>query len=67
MVNIFFFEIPDNPMVYVSETNGVLYINGSSYWDYELYMFQDLKDEFAENVLTLAKAVNKEVIEVNDF
>jgi len=67
VVNIFFFEIPDNPMVYVSETNGVLYINGSSYWDYELYMFQDLKDEFAENVLTLAKAVNKEVIEVNDF
>lgn len=65
--NIFYFEIPDNPMVYVSEMNGVLYINGLSYWDSELYMFQDLKDEFVENVLTLAKAVNKEVVEANDI
>ncbi|MEM3939968.1 MAG: hypothetical protein QXY68_07575, partial [Saccharolobus sp.] len=43
---IFYFDIPSNPMVYVSETNGIIYINGSSYWESQLYMLEDLKSEF---------------------
>jgi len=50
----------------VSETNGVLYINGSAYWDSELYMLKDLKDEFIEQVKELAKATNKRVVKSED-
>jgi len=62
----FYFDIPYNPLAYVSETNGVLYINGSAYWDSELYMLKDLKDEFIEQVEELAKATNKRVVKSED-
>ncbi|BDB99541.1 hypothetical protein [Saccharolobus caldissimus] len=63
---VFYFDIPDNPMVYVSQSNGILYINGSSYWDSELYMFKDLRDEFMYQVLNLAKLLKKTITEIND-
>jgi len=62
----FYFDIPNNPLVYVSETNGVIYINGSAYWDSELYMLKDLKDEFIEQVEELAKATNKRIVKIED-
>jgi len=62
----FYFDIPNNPLVYVSETNGVIYINGSAYWDSELYMLKDLKDEFIEQVEELAKTTNKRVVKIED-
>ncbi|BAB66209.1 hypothetical protein [Sulfurisphaera tokodaii] len=61
---IFYFDIPENPLVYVSETRGVIYINGSSYWDLELTMFKDLRDEFVYEVLELAKTIGKDISNV---
>ena len=62
----FYFDIPSNPMVYVSETNGIIYINGSSYWESQLYMLEDLKSEFIYQVLELSKSTGKNVSEIND-
>lgn len=64
---LFYFDIPENPMVYVSESNGILYINGSSYFESELYMFKDIRDEFVYQVLNLAKLLHKDdKSEIND-
>ncbi|WP_338598542.1 hypothetical protein V6M85_07800 [Sulfolobus tengchongensis] len=65
--SIFYFDIPNNPMVYVSESNGVLYINGSSYWESELYMLKDLKDEFVYQTLQLSKAMGRNVSKMDDM
>ena len=64
----FHLDIPENPMVYVSETKGIIYINGSSYWDSELVMFNDLRDEFVYEVLEMAKAIGKNIndVKIND-
>ena len=62
----FTFEVPENPMVYVSETEGVLYVNGSAYWESELYILEDLKTEFLEQVEELAHAVGSSVSKVSD-
>ena len=62
----FYFNIPVNPMVYVSESSGVIYINGSTYWDLELYTFYDLENEFIDQVIQLSKSIGKSVSEVHD-
>lgn len=64
---IFYFGIPSNPMVYVSETNGTLYINGSSDWDLELYAFYDLENEFLDQVMQLSKSIGKSISEIHDI
>ncbi|MEM0374102.1 MAG: hypothetical protein QXV69_07240 [Sulfolobaceae archaeon] len=63
----FYFDVPENPLVYVSESNGIIYINGSAYWESELYMLKDLKDEFVFQALELAKTIGKSVIEIKDI
>ncbi|AEB95173.1 hypothetical protein [Metallosphaera cuprina] len=62
----FYFDIPSNPMVYVSESNGIIYVNGSSYWETQLYMLRDLKDEFTYQVLELGKSIGKNIIKIRD-
>ncbi|AAY81151.1 hypothetical protein [Sulfolobus acidocaldarius] len=62
----FYFDIPKNPMVYVSETKGVLYINGSCYWEPMVYMLQDIKSEFLYNVNVLAHSLGRSITDEKD-
>jgi capsule polysaccharide modification protein KpsS len=59
--SVFYFNIPKNPMVYTSESKGVLYINSSSYWEPLIYMLEDIKNEFAYNVDALAHSLGKSI------
>ncbi|ADX82035.1 hypothetical protein [Saccharolobus islandicus] len=65
--SIFYFDIPDHPMVYVSETNGVMYINGSAYWEPQLLMLKDLTNEFLNQTIELAKAIGKTITKIDDI
>ncbi|QXJ32511.1 Uncharacterized protein J5U22_02219 [Saccharolobus shibatae] len=64
--SIFYFDIPDHPMVYVSETSGIIYINGSAYWEPQLLMLKDLTNEFVNQTVEFAKAVNETVTKIDD-
>ncbi|WP_238842117.1 hypothetical protein [Sulfolobus sp. E11-6] len=64
---MFYFDIPDHPMVYVSETSGIIYINGSSYWEPELLMLKDLSNEFVNQTIELAKVISKPVTKIDDI
>ncbi|AAK41958.1 hypothetical protein SULI_13210 [Saccharolobus solfataricus] len=65
--SMFYFDIPDNPMVYVSEISGIIYINGSSYWEPELLMLKDLTKEFVNQTIELAKVISKTVSKIDDI
>ncbi|QKR00187.1 hypothetical protein GWK48_07195 [Metallosphaera tengchongensis] len=62
----FYLDVPRNPMVYVSETKGIIYINGSSYWDSIMYMFRDIKGEFTRYITVLAQSLGKTPISTRD-
>ena len=65
--SILYLDIPNSPLAYVSETNGIIYINGSAYWESELHMLEDLKEQLVQQVEELTKATNRKVIKSKDI
>lgn len=63
----FYLDIPNSPLAYVSETNGIIYINGSAYWESELNMLEDLKEQLVQQVEELAKAANRKIVKSEDI